>query len=369
MEPLFDKDIDAILRASRSSIGMPTPAAAHVDADAIAAFVENALPEKTRLTYTAHFADCDDCRKKLAVAVSLRAPETQENVVAAALPETTKVPWYSGLLRSPGLAAAFGVLLLAFAVGLGYLVLQTRQAGSDSTIARNIESEPAANIAAPAANIASAPEEQKTADAETAATPSNMIAANTTGTGRAPGIGTGSGSGFGAGSGAGSGDVAARPETEALPAPPPSVMSAPAQPAAAPPVPDDARAAEISKEDNKDLALRKRKETEDSVERRDVPPPAAKSGPTRSGPVQMQANQVQLDGQAGRAREQRSAGGRTFENVNGVWTDTAYRGQATTGVRRGSDDYKKLDSGLRSIAERISGTIIVVWKDKAYRIQ
>jgi hypothetical protein len=83
----------------------------------------------------------------------------------------------------------------------------------------------------------------------------------------------------------------------------------------------------------------------------------------------MQANQMQTDGQAGRAREQRSYGGRTFENRNGVWTDTAYRGQATTNVRRGSEDYKKLDSGLRSIADQLSGTIIVVWKEKAYRIQ
>lgn len=366
MEPLFDKEIDAILRASRNSIPAPTPAAAHADADAMAAFVENALPEKTRLTYAAHFADCDDCRQKLALAVSLRAPETVADAVPAAVPAAvSKLPWYSGLLRSPGFAAAFGLLLLAFAVGLGYLVLQTRQAESDSTISRNIEQEPAANTAAPAANIAAAPEEQKPSNAETAATPSNMIAANSTGTGRMPG-----GSGSGIGVGQGTGLASADRELDAAAPPPPTVMSAPAQPAAAAPVADDAKAAEVSKEESKDAALAKRKATEDRLERRDAPPPAtARSAPTRSGPAQVQSNQVQLDGQAGRAREQRSAGGRTFENVNGVWTDTAYRGQATTNVRRGSEDYKKLDSGLRSIAERVSGTLIVVWKDKAYRIQ
>lgn len=361
MEPIFDKDIDAILRGSRNSVALPTPDAAHADADAVAAFVENALPEKTRLMFVAHFADCDDCRQKLAVAVSLRAPETVVDAVPAEVTAgVAKLPWYSGLLRSPGFAAAFGVLLLAFAVGLGYLVLQTRQAESDSTISRNIEQEPAANIAAPAANTASAPEELREADAETAATPSNMIAANTAGSGRLPG-------GSGSGTGAGRGDAAAERETEGLPAPPPTVMSAPAQPAAAAPVADDAK--DTSKEEYFDAAPAKRKVNEDRPERRDMPPAAKKSGPARSGPAQTQANQVQLDGQANRAREQRSAGGRTFENVNGIWTDTAYRGQATTNVRRGSDDYKKLDSGLRSIAERISGTIIVVWKDKAYRIQ
>lgn len=368
MEPLFDKDIDAILRASRTagkSIAPPMPAAAHADADVVAAFVENALPEKTRLMYTAHFADCDDCRQKLALAVSLRAPEDAADPLPAAVPvAVSKLPWYSGLLRSPGFAAAFGVLLLAFAVGLGYLVLQTRQAESDSTISRNIEQESAANAAAPAANIAPAPEEQKPANAETAAAPSNMIAANTSGSGRMPG---GSGSGIGAGQGAGV--ASADRELDAAAPPPPSVMSAPAMPAAAAPVADDAKVAEVVSEEAKDRELAKRKATEDRLERRDLPPAAAKSGPTRSGPAQMQSNQVQLDGQANRSREQRSAGGRTFENVNGVWTDTAYRGQATTNVRRGSEDYKKLDSGLRTIAERISGTIIVVWKDKAYRIQ
>jgi hypothetical protein len=145
-------------------------------------------------------------------------------------------------------------------------------------------------------------------------------------------------------------------------------MSAPAQPAAAAPVADDAKAAEVSNEESKNAALAKRRETEDRMERRNSPPAAARSAPMRSGEAQLQSNQIQLDGAAPRAREKRSAGGRTFENVNGVWTDTEYRGQPITDVRRGSDDHKKLDSGLRSIAERISGTVIVVWKGKAYRI-
>lgn len=62
-------------------------------------------------------------------------------------------------------------------------------------------------------------------------------------------------------------------------------------------------------------------------------------------------------------------GGKSFNRQDGVWYDSAYSGQATTDVRRGSNEYKKLDPGLRSIAESLSGTVVVVWKSSAYRIQ
>jgi len=56
MELEFDKEIDAILRKAREpvSVRAVSPGGSHVDADAIAAFVENALPEKAKLQYTAH---------------------------------------------------------------------------------------------------------------------------------------------------------------------------------------------------------------------------------------------------------------------------------------------------------------------------
>ena len=67
--------------------------------------------------------------------------------------------------------------------------------------------------------------------------------------------------------------------------------------------------------------------------------------------------------------ETRSVGGKTFRNVGGIWFDAAYTTQQQTTVRRGTEDFRKLDSGLRSIAENLGGTVVVVWKGKAYRIQ
>lgn len=68
------------------------------------------------------------------------------------------------------------------------------------------------------------------------------------------------------------------------------------------------------------------------------------------------------------AGESRSVGGKTFRNVGGIWFDSAYTSQQPIMIRRGSDDYKRLDSGLRSIAENLGGTVVVVWKSRAYRI-
>jgi hypothetical protein len=66
----------------------------------------------------------------------------------------------------------------------------------------------------------------------------------------------------------------------------------------------------------------------------------------------------------------RAIGNRTFQNLDGVWRDNAYSGQTTVMVTRGSDEYKKLDGGLRSIADSFKGeTVIIVWQGKAYRIR
>lgn len=80
----FDREIDRLLRggARPRGAGVPTPgngrdaaadadgAGAHLDADELNAYAENALPEATRTRFVAHLADCDRCRK-IAVSVAL----------------------------------------------------------------------------------------------------------------------------------------------------------------------------------------------------------------------------------------------------------------------------------------------------------
>ncbi len=67
--------------------------------------------------------------------------------------------------------------------------------------------------------------------------------------------------------------------------------------------------------------------------------------------------------------ETRTVAGKPFRRENSVWYDAGYNGQGTINVRRGSEEFKKLDADLRSIADGFGGTVVVVWKGKAYRIQ
>ena len=113
------------------------------------------------------------------------------------------------------------------------------------------------------------------------------------------------------------------------------------------------------KEQPKDAGLAKRK-SESRALRNDASPPAAKT----VGPLQ--SNQTNNNYQMSVTRV---VGGKTFANRDGAWYDSAYSGKATTNIRRGTNEYKKLDSGLRNIADTLGGTVVVMWKAKAYRIQ
>jgi hypothetical protein len=60
--------------------------------------------------------------------------------------------------------------------------------------------------------------------------------------------------------------------------------------------------------------------------------------------------------------------GQRFIQKEGVWYDIRYSGQPTINVRRGTSEYKKLDLGLKEIAETLNATSVILWKEKAYRI-
>jgi hypothetical protein len=71
--------------------------------------------------------------------------------------------------------------------------------------------------------------------------------------------------------------------------------------------------------------------------------------------------------------ETRSVSGRRFAREDNVWVDTDYDApRSTIKVARGSEQFRALvadEPGLRAIAEQLSGVVIVVWKNRAYRIQ
>ncbi|HVF28842.1 MAG TPA: hypothetical protein VM943_11405 [Pyrinomonadaceae bacterium] len=72
--------------------------------------------------------------------------------------------------------------------------------------------------------------------------------------------------------------------------------------------------------------------------------------------------------------ETRSVAGRRFRRLGGAaWVDAEYKSSASlTNVTRGSEQYRALvadEPELRRVAEQLGGEVIVVWKNRAYRIR
>jgi len=346
-----------------------------MDADAMNAFAEGAMPEAIRKTYTAHLSDCDSCRKALSQVALLNEPIGMKAVAAAAAPlgaaapaRRSVVPWYRSLFSTPGLAAAFGVLVLAFGGVLAYLITQ-RGAATDTSVAMQKEvsnsaaSAPYAGIESNAgmnANASSATSNRSTTNntANTAAASSTNSTTKTTVDQPA-----GSASNAVASNTMASGTAPSQPPVAAAPASKPADALVAGGSVAAEKSKDEAKTEQDRREDKE--TARNRALSEDSPARGTMTAKKVAAPGRLAGQVQ---NQVQANGQSEMAVARKVAG-KTFHNSSGAWYDSAYHGQSTTNIRRGSDEFKKLDSGLRSIANELGGVVVVVWKDKAYRIQ
>jgi hypothetical protein len=384
MEIGFDKEIDALLRKARDSRAASVAVReAHVDADSIAAFAEDALPATTRASYMKHFADCDRCRRILADVASANAEvgEVEAAPVAATLLGTA-APWYSRLFGRSGLAVAFASLVLVLGVGLVVLVIQRGSETKNSSVAQmddypgNRAANTAAANVAPADAAVSAP---AAAQNSNAAPNLDSLAANASASNAMTAT-----NGLTAAKPA-STPAAVRPDSlttgSAVPAPEDKSLGVdrftqaapPAAGGAAPPSPvistDSTALARERKEDEAKAKTesddaRMSKRSMESVTR-DLPAAASKSGPARSGPMQMN----QMNKQAGEMSVKRTVRGRSFTYRDSVWYDSAYGSQSTLNFRRGTEEFNKLDSGLRSIANDLGGTAVIMWKGKAYRIQ
>ena len=396
MELQFDKEMDAILRKARNTRGVlvgdsPPEPKKHLDADALAAFAENALPVKARSLYMEHFADCDGCRKMLSNVILANTEAVAATASSSALAPAAEavVPWYLKIFRTPNLALAMGALVLTFGGILGYVVLQNRN--PSAPIVATMKDVDRPNGGPYTSGITSSNSSANAPASNSAANVTNMAAANIPAM-SAPESKTASGP---------SADSVGRPTDGAPgglpeesdrrlaasggvspePAKPATVAAAPAPPPVDQPVQatrDDKKAGEDKLKDESTadtIAKEKAPSKADGYDRSREAPMAAKkaSGPSRASvqnnTQQQEMNNLPQQNASGMIATTKSAGGKTFVNRNGAWYDTAYHSQSTIDVRRGTDTYKKLDGGLRKIGDTIGGTVVVVWKSKAYRIQ
>ncbi len=386
MEVDFDKEIDTLLRKAQRDAPVLVgdfASSRHLDADEISAFAENAMPEYSRALYTAHLADCDRCRKILSNLLMMNA----EAAPAAASPGVITIaerslPWYRKLFLFPNLAYVMGSLVLVFGGFLAFTIVRSSMTGDSATVSQiaetestkggpNFQTEPAfSGDATTAANVA-------------ANSNSSMSAMSNRSSGELSGEKGPNGGGGGGRTDTNSFalDGAAADAAAPAAAAPPPPMTVTSQPA----MPKDARERDDLKAKTEDkLAEVSTQEADKSssnlslMKKDNLPGVPAQSGPMRNSENQYNRQLENLDRRAAAKRsardEEESSGrrvvsGKTFERKQGVWYDTTYQGRPTINVRRGSDEYNRLDGGLRSIANSLGGTVVVVWGAKAYRIQ
>jgi len=398
MELEFDKEIDAILRkGAREPAAAGSLKSAHLEADAIAAFAENALPATARSFYVNHLADCDRCRNILAQTISLHDEadmQAASSAIATGVATEVRIPWYRKLSAIPNLAASMGMLIVVFVGLFGYILYQRNAESRSSDVAKLNQSEPAMNKAAasePAAPFASNAASNSADTTANTATPTvtsggspmtkqigqedqlTDVAKNDTGyADKAP--------------------EAEKPASEVAP-----TGSAPMQPLQKEQTKAELDEKKVTASENQvartepQSMSEERKINTDLLRSKDAPATGSSVGAATNAPAKkMKAgpyrdlnnnNRGADDKDAelaanGKKREDggssanaRRVAGKSFQKKNGVWYDTSYQGQPTIDIGRGTGQYRTLDAGLRNLADSISGTLVVVWKGRAYRIQ
>lgn len=401
----------------------------HLDADEMNAYAENALPARTRARYADHLADCDSCRKlvtELVLSSGIAAQLEKEAAplalasTAVAAPGRSWRDWFASLFAPARLRYAATILAV---VGIAAIALMVFRGGKKPLRFETSESQqsPSAPNVQPDGNTGAAPAPARSEGGNPESPVSN---AAPTPSGSQP-----------AGqlmqepdapatlskqqplSAPKEMDENAQQGPANNPAPPPAVNDNVVesrgelrdqdkedvkQPALSAPADDTAKAkkqtegGDASSEVTGLTSARAENERQKSgraAGARENKTPFGKSVSTDSvassktrrsqeeqrkdtapsaGAAMDERAATREDRSASKTEEKRSVGGRQFVRRGGAWTDTSYRGQATTNVRRGSDQYRALiadEPGLRAIADQLGGEVIIVWNSRAYRIR
>ena len=351
----------------------------HLDADELNAFAERSLPPAARVRYTAHIADCSHCRKQvtaLSAAAGLPIAEAKTEDRA----QTNFWQRLQAFLSPAVLRFAVPALVLLAVVTVGVITfrqqpsgdfvaqrqepatpqsdlkpaLETTSPGSQAPVTTKSSPAPVQNSAPVADTQAKTGEKAKAVDEiSTVTAPSEYFTKD------------------------------AQPKVESQKAGERIFAPEPAAPPAARPQPTPSREA-----DKNEAVARQNEEAAGATTARDAraQPPAAEDRESLSlsrkaasagrggglSSVQSSRNETKQK-RADQAAEIREVAGRRFQRQGNTWIDVDYdAGRSAMTVVRGSEQYRVLvadEPAIRTIAERLAGEVIVVWKGRAYRIR
>lgn len=435
MKQEFDKQLDSLLRGTRGGAGEVRRAAAatseHLSPDELSAYAENALPQAARSLYTAHLADCSDCRRIVTTVALASGAEVAREARPALVPDVSRAAsetsWGARLaaLFSPRVMAyAAPVLAVAIIGALTLVILRGRQGGEAPNVAQRSDEEAArpGSITQPAPSAG-------TLAPPTAANMNASAPQTQGGPAAAPGVGTAktetttnapvtvremaqdeAKTEAAKDSASQSADasefkiVAPAPkpaEISAAPAPPPAATQ-PAEAASVARSSTPARAASREGDDKEES--RQQRSAADNVRmaergegtQRNAPEPErgramdrdsradrrVYDGKTKSdGKVLSETEGLAASrkrqggpaaGAGGAAAETRFVAGHEFRRQGNAWVDVNYRSSmSTVSVRRGSESFRSLAADIPEVgraAAQLPGTVIIVARGRAYRI-
>jgi len=382
----------------------------HLDADELNAFAEGALPPAARSHYVSHLADCNDCRRAV---TELAGASGRLEPLAGPASQPAAESWWQkiGAVWAPSRMryAAFAAILVAV-VGIGYTLW--RQSPHAPTVLTASNEQPREDAKSPGTTESEAPIASKGLPE-----PSPAIAKTIPPAAPAPVLDQKQAESAAANPTPPSKPVNALARNEVAPSAQASgganVGTAnSAAPSYAPPPPTEAERSDTRAREQQNLGLIHGPQRSESVEKnkslddrsrgagdlakardeertRQADQPVAKeeakdeagAARKRSAPRtatlagRSNAGERQEEPKSDKAgppveADTRSVGGRKFKRQGNAWVDVKLKSSMSIKtVSRESEDFEKLDSGLRSIAQQLSGPIVVVWKGKAYRIQ
>lgn len=392
MHGVNKNEVDLLLRSLARGGGNPslpgssatanggTLSTDHLDADELNSYAEGVVPGPARIRYTEHLADCALCR---GLVVDLTQAAGVANRLDGAEQKNKSGFWQQlATFLSPSvLRFAVPALVLTLAIGIGLFALRKQQApdlvaqnGSENyqpaaadNNAQNPTNEPTSKSQTkPGLTAPASPPEEKgdvqskklQTDQAPVVTDSSLAKAIPKDAKEAEEVGTGAG--------ARAGEFGVQPPL--------------AQPkAAAPPPPEVSKSANLAMDrtENRESYDRSRDDYSNKDEDIHGPSRARNSAPMSAtqrsvGGLANERGPSAINKNKSNELETRTVLGKRFTRPGGVWIDADYDSQATIKLSRGSEQFRALvadEPGIRTIAERLDGAFIVVWKGRAYRIQ
>jgi hypothetical protein len=372
---------------ARQNQGLPD----HLDADELSSFAEGVVPALARTRFIAHLADCENCR---GFVVSLRQASGAAAGSETMEPQSGAGFWskMASLFSPPVLRYAVPAIALSAVIAVSFFAL--RQQNRADFVAKNEATNSAApasvaeqpvgspliqsNIESPAktrgvnesrVQIEDSSEKKAPQDDKPASTKSSIEASDADTTNLSAQKSSSQPKSYVAG-------VDRRVfanEPQAAPPPPPKPVINEADKAG------EKEEVEVTKREVQGLPVGSAQAEKN--QRRDE---AGRHGPSRNNNAvggALRNDGLVLDGTESRAKskkdseeesETRTVAGRRFRRQDNAWIDTAYESsRRTINVSRGSEQFRALvadEPAIRTIAEKLSGVVIVVSNGKAYRI-